>query len=90
MLMERVLAQDNGPEEGEEPEMPVKAVAEPEADDPDEAEEDHDDEPDDQGSRRGNRAVMDTRSRGKSHGSGKNFAGIGIARVVIGFAAIGL
>ena len=90
MLMERVLAQDNGPEEGEEPEMPVKAIDEPEADDPDEAEEDHDDEPDDQGSRRGDRAVMDTRSRGKSHGFGKKIAGIGIALVVIGLAAIGI
>lgn len=90
MLMERVLAQDNGPEEGEEPEMPVKAVDEPEADDPDEAAEDHDDEPDDQDSRRGDRAVMDTRSRGKSHGSGKKIAGIGIALVVIGLAAIGI
>lgn len=90
MLMERVLAQDNGPEEGEEPEMPVKAVAEPEADDPDEADEDHDDEPDDQGSRRGDRAVMDTYSRGKSHGFGKKIAGIGIALVVIGLAAIGI
>ena len=90
MLMERVLAQDNGPEEGEEPEMPVKAIDEPEADDPDEAEEDHDDEPDDQGSRRGNRAVMDTQSRGKSHGFGKKIAGIGIALVVIGLAAIGI
>ena len=37
LLTERVLAQDNGPEEGEEPEMPVKAIDEPEADDPDEA-----------------------------------------------------
>ena len=90
MLTERVLAQDNGPEEGEEPEMPVKAIDEPEADDPDEAEEDHDDEPDDQGSRRGNRAVMDTQSRGKSHGFGKKIAGIGIALVVIGLAAIGI
>ena len=90
MLTERVLAQDNGPEEGEEPEMPVKAIGEPEADDPDEAEEDHDDEPDDQGSRRGNRAVMDTQSRGKSHGFGKKIAGIGIALVVIGLAAIGI
>lgn len=90
MLTERVLAQDNGPEEGEEPEMPVKAVAEPEADDPDEAEEDHDDEPDDQGSRRGDRAVMDTHSHGKSHGFGKKIAGIGIALVVIGLAAIGI
>ena len=90
MLMERVLAQDNGPEEGEEPEMPVKAVAEPEADDPDEAAEDHDDEPDDQDSRRGDRAVMDTHSRGKSHGFGKKIAGIGIALVVIGLAAIGI
>ena len=90
LLTERVLAQDNGPEEGEEPEMPVKAIDEPEADDPDEAEEDHDDEPDDQGSRRGNRAVMDTQSRGKSHGFGKKIAGIGIALVVIGLAAIGI
>ena len=90
LLTERVLAQDNGPEEGEEPEMPVKAVDEPEADDPDEAEEDHDDEPDDQGSRRGDRAVMDTQSRGKSHGFGKKIAGIGIALVVIGLAAIGI
>lgn len=90
LLTERVLAQDNGPEEGEELEMPVKAVDEPEADDPDEAEEDHDDEPDDQGSRRGNRAVMDTQSRGKSHGFGKKIAGIGIALVVIGLAAIGI
>ena len=90
MLTERVLAQDNGPEEGEEPEMPVKAIDEPEADDLDEAEEDHDDEPDDQDSRRGDRAVMDTRSRGKSHGSGKKIAGIGIALVVIGLAAIGI
>ena len=90
MLTERVLAQDNGPEEGEEPEMPVKAIDEPEADDPDEAEEDHDDEPDDQGSRRGDRAVMDTQSRGKSHGFGKKIAGIGIALVVIGLAAIGI
>ena len=90
LLMERVLAQDNGPEEGEELEMPVKAIDEPEADDPDEAEEDHDDEPDDQGSRRGNRAVMDTQSRGKSHGFGKKIAGIGIALVVIGLAAIGI
>ena len=90
MLTERVLAQDNGPEEGEEPEMPVKAIDEPEADDLDEAEEDHDDEPDDQDSRRGDRAVMDTQSRGKSHGFGKKFAGIGIALVVIGLAAIGI
>lgn len=90
LLTERVLAQDNGPEEGEELEMPVKAVDEPEADDPDEAEEDHDDEPDDQGSRRGDRAVMDTQSRGKSHGFGKKIAGIGIALVVIGLAAIGI
>ena len=90
MLTERVLAQDNGPEEGEEPEIPVKAIDEPEADDPDEAEEDHDEEPDDQGSRRGNRAVMDTQSRGKSHGFGKKIAGIGIALVVIGLAAIGI
>ena len=90
MLTERVLAQDNGPEEGEEPEKPVKAIDEPEADEPDEAEEDHDDEPDDQGSRRGNRAVMDTQSRGKSHGFGKKIAGIGIALVVIGLAAIGI
>lgn len=90
MLTERVLAQDNGPEEGEEPEIPVKAIDEPEADDPDEAEEDHDDEPDDQGSRRGDRAVMDTQSRGKSHGFGKKIAGIGIALVVIGLAAIGI
>lgn len=90
LLTERVLAQDNGPEEGEELEMPVKAIDEPEADDPDEAEEDHDDEPDDQGSRRGNRAVMDTQSRGKSHGFGKKIAGIGIALVVIGLAAIGI
>ena len=90
MLTERVLAQDNGPEEGEEPEMPVKAIDEPEADDPDEAEEDHDDEPDDQDSRRGDRAVMDTQSRGKSHGFGKKIAGIGIALVVIGLAAIGI
>ena len=90
MLMERVLAQDNGPEEGEEPEISVKAIDEPEADDPDEAEEDHDDEPDDQDSRRGDRAVMDTHSRGKSHGFGKKIAGIGIALVVIGLAAIGI
>ena len=90
LLMERVLAQDNGPEEGEEPEMPVKAIDEPEADDPDEAAEDHDDEPDDQDSRRGDRAVMDTHSRGKSHGFGKKIAGIGIALVVIGLAAIGI
>ena len=90
MLMERVLAQDNGPEEGEEPEMPVKAIDEPETDDLDEAEEDHDDEPDDQDSRRGDRAVMDTRSRGKSHGFGKKITGIGIALVVIGLAAIGI
>ena len=90
MLTERVLAQDNGPEEGEEPEMPVKAIDEPEADDLDEAEEDHDDEPDDQDSRRGDRAVMDTQSRGKSHGFGKKIAGIGIALVVIGLAAIGI
>ena len=90
LLTERVLAQDNGPEEGEEPEMPVKAIDEPEADDLDEAAEDHDDEPDDQDSRRGDRAVMDTRSRGKSHGSGKKIAGIGIALVVIGLAAIGI
>lgn len=90
LLTERVLAQDNGPEEGEKLEMPVKAIDEPEADDPDEAEEDHDDEPDDQGSRRGNRAVMDTQSRGKSHGFGKKIAGIGIALVVIGLAAIGI
>ena len=90
MLTERVLAQDNGPEEGEEPEMPVKAIDEPEADDPDEAAEDHDDEPDDQDSRRGDRAVMDTHSRGKSHGFGKKIAGIGIALVVIGLAAIGI
>ena len=90
MLTERVLAQDNGPEEGEEPEIPVKAIDEPEADDPDEAEEDHDDEPDDQGSRRGDRAVMDTHSCGKSHGFGKKIAGIGIALVVIGLAAIGI
>ena len=90
LLTERVLAQDNGPEEGEELEMPVKAIDEPEADDPDEAEEDHDDEPDDQGSRRGDRAVMDTQSRGKSHGFGKKIAGIGIALVVIGLAAIGI
>ena len=90
LLTERVLAQDNGPEEGEELEMPVKAVDEPEADDPDEADEDHDDEPDDQGSRRGDRAVMDTQSRGKSHGFGKKIAGIGIALVVIGLAAIGI
>ena len=90
MLTERVLAQDNGPEEGEEPEMPVKAIDEPEADDLDEAEEDYDDEPDDQDSRRGDRAVMDTQSRGKSHGFGKKIAGIGIALVVIGLAAIGI
>ena len=90
LLTERVLAQDNGPEEGEEPEMPVKAIDEPEADDPDEAAEDHDDEPDDQDSRRGDRAVMDTHSRGKSHGFGKKIAGIGIALVVIGLAAIGI
>lgn len=90
MLTERVLAQDNGPEEGEEPEMPVKAIDEPEADDSDEVDEDYDDEPDDQDSRRGDRAVMDTRSRGKSHGSGKKIAGIGIALVVIGLAAIGI
>ena len=90
MLTERVLAQDNGPEEGEEPEMPVKAIDEPEADDSDEVDEDYNDEPDDQDSRRGDRAVMDTRSRGKSHGSGKKIAGIGIALVVIGFAAIGI
>ena len=90
MLTERVLAQDNGPEEGEEPEMPVKAIDEPEADDSDEVDEDYDDEPDDQDSRRGDRAVMDTRSRGKSHGSGKKIAGIGIALVVIGFVAIGI
>lgn len=90
LLMERVLAQDNGPEEGEEPEMPVKAIDEPEADDPDEAAEDHDDEPDDQDSRRGDRAVMDTRSHRKSHGPGKKIAGIGIALVVIGLAAIGI
>lgn len=90
MLTERVLAQDNGPEEGEEPEMPVKAIDESEADDPDEVDDDHDDEPDDQDSRRGDRAVMDTRSRGKSHGSGKKIAGIGIALVVIGLAAIGI
>ena len=90
LLTERVLAQDNGPEEGEELEMPIKAIDEPEADDPDEAEEDHDEEPDDQGSRRGNRAVMDTQSRGKSHGFGKKIAGIGIALVVIGLAAIGI
>ena len=90
LLTERVLAQDNGPEEGEEPEMPVKAIDEPEADDLDEAEEDHDDEPDDQDSRRGDRAVMDTQSRGKSHGFGKKIAGIGIALVVIGLAAIGI
>ena len=90
MLTERVLAQDNGPEEGEEPKMPVKAIDESEADDPDEVDDDHDDEPDDQDSRRGDRAVMDTRSRGKSHGSGKKIAGIGIALVVIGLAAIGI
>ena len=90
MLTERVLAQDNGPEEGEEPEMPVKAIDEPEADDLDEVDEDYNDEPDDQDSRRGDRAVMDTQSRGKSHGSGKKIAGIGIALVVIGFAAIGI
>ena len=90
MLTERVLAQDNGPEEGEEPEMPVKAIDESEADDSDEVDEDYDDEPDDQGSRRGNRAVMDTQSRGKSHGFGKKIAGIGIALVVIGLAAIGI
>ena len=90
LLTERVLAQDNGPEEGEELEMPVKAIDEPEADDPDEAEEDHDDEPDDQDSRRVDRAAMDTRSRGKSHGLGKKIAGIGIVLVVIGLAAIGI
>lgn len=90
LLMERVLAQDNGPEEGEEPEMPVKAIDEPEADDPDEAAEDHDDEPDDQDSRSGDRAVMDTRSHRKSHGPGKKIAGIGIALAVIGLAAIGI
>ena len=90
LLTERVLAQDNGPEEGEEPEMPVKAIDEPEADDPDEAAEDHDDEPDDQDSRRGDCAVMDTRSHRKSHGPGKKIAGIGIALVVIGLAAIGI
>ena len=90
LLMERVLAQDNGPEEGEEPEMPVKAIDESEADDSDEVDEDYDDEPDDQDSRRGDRAVMDTHSRGKSHGFGKKIAGIGIALVVIGLAAIGI
>lgn len=90
MLTERVLAQDNGPEEGEEPEMPVKAIDESEADDSDEVDEDYDDEPDDQDSRRGDRAVMDTQSRGKSHGFGKKIAGIGIALVVIGLAAIGI
>ena len=68
--------------------MPVKAIDEPEAQDPDEAEEHEHDEPDDQGSRRGDRAVMDTHSRGKSHGFGKKIAGIGIALVVIRLAAI--